>query len=131
MTRSNSGFSASHSGSSWVITANGRLKKLERAVGVELRRSRGHPVGEFALGFDVPGKLGPRILEVLDIDREAGDRTRRQRHVDDPQHPPLAANDRRLHARDTISAARLRLRVALAAALSSPSRVEELGRRVR
>ena len=31
---------------------------------------------------DVAGQLGARILQVLDIDREAGDRAGRQRHVD-------------------------------------------------
>ena len=46
MTRSNSGFSASQSGSSWAITANGWLKKLERRgrrrTG-RCRRSSGRP----------------------------------------------------------------------------------------
>ena len=60
------------------MTANGRLKKLKRPVGVELGRSGGHPVGQLALRFDVAGKLGARVLEVLDVDREAGDRAGRQ-----------------------------------------------------
>ena len=120
ITRSNSGCSASHSGSSWAIAANGRLKKLKRPVGVELRGAGGHPVGELALRFDVTGKLGARVLEILDVDREAGDRAGRQRHVDDPQHAPLAADDRRLHARDD-AAASPAPRARVATALSSPS----------
>ncbi len=76
------------------------VEEAEVAVGVELRRARGHPVGELALRFDVTRELGTRVLQVLDVDREAGDRAARQGHVDDPQHPPLAADDGRLHARD-------------------------------
>ena len=67
------------------------VEEAERAVGVELGGAGGHPVGQLALRFDVPGKLGARVLEVLDVDREAGHRAGRQRHVDHPQHAPLAA----------------------------------------
>ena len=53
------------------MAANGWLKKLKRSVGVELGGAGGHPVGELALRFDVARKLGPRVLEILDVDREA------------------------------------------------------------
>jgi hypothetical protein len=75
------------------------VEEAQRAVGVELRCARGHPVGKLALRFDVARKLGPRVLEVLDVDREARDRAGRKRHVDDPKHPPFAVDDRRLHPR--------------------------------
>ena len=54
------------------------VEEAQGAVGVELRRSGGHPIGELALRFDVAGELGPRLLQVLDVDREARDGARRQ-----------------------------------------------------
>ncbi len=75
------------------------VEEAERAVGIELRRARGHPVGELALQFDMADQLGPRVLEVLDVDRETGHRPARQRHVDEAQHAPLAVDDRGLHPR--------------------------------
>ena len=78
ITRSNSGFSASHSGSSWVIAANGRLKKLSVrsasncAVPAVIRSASSR------CEFDVTDKLGPRVLKVLDVDRESGDGAGRQ-----------------------------------------------------
>ena len=47
-------------------------------VAVELGRARGHPVGQLALRFLVAGKLEPRILQILDVDREARHRAGRQ-----------------------------------------------------
>ena len=75
----------------------GSIVETEVALRIELRRAGGHAVGKLALGFDVPGELGSGILEILDIDREAGDCAGGQGDVDDPQHPPLAADDRGLH----------------------------------
>ena len=66
------------------------VEEVEAAVGVELGDAGGHAVGQLALRFDVAGKLDARVLEVLDVDREAGHRARRQRHVDQAQHAPLA-----------------------------------------
>ena len=73
------------------------VEEADSALGIELDGAGGHAVGELALRLHVPRKLHPRILEFLDVDREAGNRAGRQRDIDDPHHPPLAADRRRLH----------------------------------
>ena len=103
------------------------VEEAQASVGIELRGAGGHSVGQLALRFDVPRKLGARVLQVLDVDREAGDRAGRQRHVDDAQHPPLAANDRRLHAR--YDACRFRLRLARASRRRCPRPAHRSARR--
>ena len=75
------------------------VEEVEPAVVVELRRARGHVIGQLALRFDVARKLDARVLEVLDIDREPRHRAGRQRDVDQAQHAPLLADRRRLGAR--------------------------------
>ena len=93
-----------------IEPGHGRERPVEEAQGpiaVELRRSRGHPVGKLTLRFDISSELGPRFLEVLHIESKAGDGAGRQRDVDQAQHAPLATDDRGLHARHD-AAARLR-----------------------
>jgi hypothetical protein len=78
----------------------GPIEKAERSIRIELGRPCSHSVGQLALGFDVPRQLGARVLELLDVSGKSGDGSRGKRHVDNPKHPSLAVNDRRLHARD-------------------------------
>jgi len=74
------------------------VEERQGAIGIELRDRRGHPVGELALRQQILGEIEARVLEILDVDREAGHRAGRQRNVDQFEHPPLAADRRRLGA---------------------------------
>ena len=76
------------------------VEEAQASVRIELSRAGGHPIRQLALQFHVPRKFGPGVFQVLNIDSETGDCTRRKRHVDDAQHAPLPAQDRRLHQRN-------------------------------
>ena len=101
------------------MIANGWLKKAKRPVGIELGGAGGHPVGKLALRFDdaVQARCGRP--------RDPGCRPRSRRPRRSPaahrraQHAPLAADRRRLGARN--GACRFQRRCAPARALSSPA----------
>ncbi len=69
------------------------------AIRVELDRARGHVVGKLPLRFYVAGKLDPDVLEILDVDREAGHRAARQGDINQAKHPPLVPDGCRLDPR--------------------------------
>ena len=62
----------------------------------ELRDARRQPIEHVALRILEADEIGLGLLDLLDVDRIAGDPARPQRHVDDAQRAPFAA-DRRGH----------------------------------
>ncbi len=63
-------------------------------VGRELRDARRQPIEHVALRILETDEIGLGLLDLLDVDGIAGDAARTQRHVDDAQRAPFAANGR-------------------------------------
>src|SRR3546814_6508873 len=72
------------------LAAERQVAKGQRALGRELRDPRRQPVEHCALRLAQPPHPKQRLIEFVDIDREAGDTADRPRAMVDAQHPPRA-----------------------------------------
>ena len=98
-TRSNSGRSASHSGLQREQPRERLVGEDQRPIRPELRDAGRKQIEHVALRPREAAEIGARLLQFLDVDRIAGHPGVADRHVDDADHPPRAADRRRRGAR--------------------------------
>ena len=70
------------------------MAKVRWRVRAELRDACGQAIEHVALRLAEADEIGARLLDIFDIDRIARDPALAQRHVDDAQRAPRAADRR-------------------------------------